>query len=381
MSQKWRVLRIVLFCSDVRVIWALVHEIAVIFSNYWITPFFSLPLWRISQRSIPDKLFLTAKKIAVNILLLYFTQLFHGMNNKVIALLVVCIAVVAAAGCMGLPTGSSTSLQDTSANGNSIRYPSDANMAYTGSPATMPVPTQALSLSGSGTSIIETKIIKTASLTLEVKDIPGAVETLKSIAAQKGGYLSSTNVQKGYNDRLTGSVVIRIPQTEFENALIGVKAIGTVKSISTQGQDVTEEYVDLQAQITSYQNQLAQYNAIMKQSTKIEDIIKVQEQIDLVQTELNRLEGRLKYLNSRIDLSTITVSLQEPEPVGGESGHNFISTINEGIAGFFGMIDAIIIIFLALLPLIILGGIGYGIYRWRKGNKPAVVPAELTEKK
>jgi len=322
-------------------------------------------------------LFLTSKKIAVNTLLLYFTQLFHGMNYKVIALLVVCIAVVAATGCMGL--GSSTSPQGSSANDNSVRYQSEAKMAYAGSPA--PVPTQAFSQSGSGTSIIETKIIKTASLTLEVKDIPGAVETLKSIAAQKGGYLSSTNVQKGYNDRLTGSVVIRIPQAEFENALIGVKAIGTVKSISTQGQDVTEEYVDLQAQITSYQNQLAQYNAIMKQSTKVEDIIKVQEQIDRVQTELNRLEGRLKYLNSRIDLSTITVSLQEPEPVGGESGHNFVSTINEGIAGFFGMIDAIIIIFLALLPLIILGGIGYGIYRWKKGKKPAVIPSEITEKK
>ena len=270
-------------------------------------------------------MFLTSKKIAVNTLLLYFTQLFHGMNYKVIALLVVCIAVVAATGCMGL--GSSTSPQGSSANDNSVRYQSEAKMAYAGNPA--PVPTQAFSQSGSGTSIIETKIIKTASLTLEVKDIPGAVETLKSIAAQKGGYLSSTNVQKGYNDRLTGSVVIRIPQAEFENALIGVKAIGTVKSISTQGQDVTEEYVDLQAQITSYQNQLAQYNEIMKKAVKVSDVIEIQQQIDRVQTELNRLDGRLKYLNSRIDLSTITVSLQEPEPVGGETGHNFISTIND----------------------------------------------------
>jgi hypothetical protein len=303
------------------------------------------------------------------------------MNYKVIALLVVCIAVIAATGCMGLSSGSSTSSQDTSTYNNGVRYQSETKMGYAASPAAVPVPTMAPSRSGSGTSVIDTKIIKTASLTLEVKDIPGTVETLKSIAAQNGGYLSSTNVQKGYNDRLTGSVVIRIPQAEFENALIGVKAIGTVKSISTQGQDVTEEYVDLQAQVTSYQNQLAQYNAIMKQSTKIEDIIKVQEQIDRVQTELNRLEGRLKYLNSRIDLSTITVSLQEPEPVGGETGHNFVSTINKGIAGFFGMIDAIIIVFLALLPLIIIGGIGYGIYRWKKGNKPAAVPPELTEKK
>jgi hypothetical protein len=118
----------------------------------------------------------------------------------------------------------------------------------------------------------------------------------------------------------------------------------------------------------------------MKQSIKVEDIIRVQEQIDRVQTELNRLEGRLKYLNSRIDLSTITVNLQEPEPVGGDTGHNFVTTINEGIAGFFGMIDAIVIILFTLLPLIIIGGIGYGIYRWKK-VKQVVAPSEFTEKK
>ena len=303
------------------------------------------------------------------------------MNYKVIALLAVCIALVAATGCTSLSSKSSGSSQDSPMYDNGVRYPSEAKMSYAGSAAPMPVPTMAPSQSGSAGSGIETKIIKTASITMEVKDVPGAVETLKNIAAQKGGYLSSTNVQKGYNDRLSGSVVIRIPQSEFENALTGVKAIGTVKSSSTQGQDVTEEYVDLEAQKISYQNQLAQYNAIMKQSTKIEDIIKVQEQIDRVQTELNRLEGRLRYLNSRIDLSTITVSLQEPEPVGGETGHNFITTLNEGIAGFIGMIDAIIIIFFTLLPLIILGAVGYSIYRWKKGNKPVAVPAELTEKK
>ena len=264
---------------------------------------------------------------------------------------------------------------------NSVRYATEAMMSYAGSAAPMPVPTMAPSPSGSAGSIIVTKIIKTASVTLEVKDVPGSVEALKNIAAQKGGYISSTNVQKGYNDRLSGSVVIRIPQAEFENVLAGVKTIGTVKSSSTQGQDVTEEYVDIEAQKASYQNQLVQYNEIMKKAVKVSDVIEIQQQIDRVQTELNRLEGRLKYLNSRIDLSTITVSLQEPEPVGGDTGHNFITTINEGISGFIGMIDAIIILFFTLLPLIILGAIGYGIYRWKKGNTPAASPAELTEKK
>jgi hypothetical protein len=80
-------------------------------------------------------------------------------------------------------------------------------------------------------------------------------------------------------------------------------------------------------------------------------------------------------------MSTITVNLQEPEPVGGETGHSFVTTINEGISGFFGMIDLIIIILFTLLPLMILGAIGYGIYRWRKGKQPPRAPADLTDKK
>jgi hypothetical protein len=242
------------------------------------------------------------------------------------------------------------------------------------------MPTSAPSVPGSGISGIDSKIIKTAYLTIEVKDVFGSIETVKNLASQKGGYLSSTNIQKNYNDRLSGSVIIRVPATEFENTLTGVRALGTVRSASTQGKDVTEEYVDLQAQKNSYQNQLAQYNEIMKKAVNVEDVITVQQQIDRVQTELNRLEGRLKYLDSRIDLSTITVNLQEPEPVGGETGHNFVSTINEGIAGFFGMIDAIIILVFTLLPLILLGGAGYAIYRWRKGRK-GTAPPDLSEKK
>jgi hypothetical protein len=293
------------------------------------------------------------------------------MNQKVIILLVICIAAVIAAGCMGIPAGKSDSSsfpQNTvPVSDSNGRLQADSKMAY--GEAVAPMPTNTPADSGSGTLTPDTKIIKTAFLTIEVNDVPGSVELLKNLAAQKGGYLSSTNVQKNYNNRLTGSVIIRVPAKEFETTLTGVQAIGTVKSVSTQGQDVTEEYVDLQAQKTAYQNQLAQYNEIMKKAVKVEDVITVQQQIDRVQTQLNRLDGRLKYLDSRIDLSTITVNLQEPEPVGGDSGHNFVSTINEGISGFFGMIDAVIIIFLTLLPIIIIGGAGYGIYRWYKARK------------
>lgn len=296
------------------------------------------------------------------------------MNYKIVVLLVACMAVAMAAGCTGLTAGSSGKTQVSqevihtavptigySLSEDSVTYaanvPKPARLTQGGSP-------------GSGLSTTDTKIIKTADITIEVKDVTGSVESLKSLAAAQGGYLSSTSVQKNYNNQLSGRATIRVPQSAFDTTIAGIKGLGTVKSISTSGQDVTEEYVDLQAQKTSYTNQLNQYNAIMKQSTRVEDIIKVQEQIDRVQTELDRLNGRLNYLDNRIDISTISVYLQEPEPVGGQAGHDFVATLNEGIAGFFGMIDALIVLLFTLLPLIVLGLIGYGAYRWHKGKHP-----------
>lgn len=236
------------------------------------------------------------------------------------------------------------------------------------------VPTQAPVVAGSPetaahTGTIDQKLIYTGQVSLEVTDVPAAVDSLKALAAGRGGYFASSTFNTQYNNRRTATVVLRVPAKEFENVLAGVKEIGSVKSATTSGEDVTAEYVDLLAQKTSYQNQIAQYNEIMKKSEKVEDIITVQEQIDRVQTSLDRLEGRIRYLDNRIDLSTITVNMAEKEPVGGEPGHSFIRTINEGISGLVGMIDFLIVALFTLLPLIIIGAAGYGAYRWYQSKK------------
>ena len=297
------------------------------------------------------------------------------MNDKIIALIILLCCAVAAAGCMGIgenviqkgTTLPSAGMTDQGWNGLAEQKTSSLYPAAV--PTIVPTPSGGTaSLPGAG---IETKIIKTGQATIEVRDVVASVEALNVLAVQKGGYLSSSNLQKNYNNQLSATVVLRIPQSQFDPVMDGVKAVGTVKSVSTSGNDVTEEYVDLTARKVAYQNQLEAYNRIMAKGDKVEDILKVQQQIERVQVELDRIEGRMRYLNNKIDLSTITVNLQEPEPVGGETGHSFISAINEGIRGFFGMIDVIIILVLTLLPLIILGGAAFGIYRWRKERKAA----------
>lgn len=226
----------------------------------------------------------------------------------------------------------------------------------------------------------DTKIIKTGSVTLEVSDVTGTVESIHTLVLAQGGYLSSSTIQASGSQH-TGTVVIRVPQARFETTLAGVKSAGTVLSVSTQGDDVTEEYIDLEAQKKSYEVQLAQYYVLIKKATKITDIIAVQQQIDRIQTELNRLEGRLKYLDSKIDLSTITITIREPEPVHAETGHSFISAINQGIEGLLGIVDAVIIAAITFLPFILLAVAGFFLYRRRKGKQPVQAVSDPAQQK
>ena len=230
----------------------------------------------------------------------------------------------------------------------------------------------------------DAKIIKTATVSLEVTNTTETAATLHALAVAQGGYVSSSDIETS-GGRHYGTVALRIPQARFETTLSGVKSVGTVKSVSTKGDDVTEEYVDLLAQKKAYEAQLSQYYVLMKKAVKISDILAIQQQIDRVQTELNRLEGRLKYLNNRIDLSTITITLNEPVPIMAETdqspGHNFVVAVNKGISGLFGFIDIVIESVITFLPIIIVAGAGIWLYLRRRGKKPAHTAAvkELTQ--
>ena len=176
--------------------------------------------------------------------------------------------------------------------------------------------------------------------------------------------------------------MIRIPAQQFDPVMAALAPLGKVLSTSTQRSDVTEQYVDLTIQNQSYHAQLDNYFRLMNKATAVEDIIKIQAQIDQITLNLNQVEGRLRYLNSQIDLSTITVNLEEPQPVGGETGYSIVDAINTGIGAFYGMISAIIVLVFALIPVIVIAIIVYVAYRYykkRKGGSAAVAapgPAE-----
>ncbi|MDD1668240.1 MAG: DUF4349 domain-containing protein [Methanomicrobiales archaeon] len=306
------------------------------------------------------------------------TQLKH------IAVVVLLAAAIIAAGCSSLFGTGQSAVETISRGTEGISYggvvPAPVSTLV---PTYAPASKFAADQGGAGTNAdqgITTKIIKTGQVSIEVPKVPEAIDRVRDIAVSNGGYLSSSNVYTSSNDRKMGSATIRIPADRFDAVMTSLAPLGKVLSSSEQRSDVTERYVDLTIQNESYHAQLENYRRLMTRADKVEDIIKIQAQIDQITLSINQLEGQLRYLSSQIDLSTINVNLQEPEPVGGETGFNIITAINEGIAGFFGMIGAIIILVFSLLPLIILVVVVYAAYRWYHKRKAAGTPPAEVKK-
>ncbi|OPZ44613.1 MAG: hypothetical protein BWY93_00376 [Euryarchaeota archaeon ADurb.BinA087] len=311
---------------------------------------------------------MVAKKIAVYKLFIIFYENVLDMTRRILLVSCLLLFALACAGCLSAPWDSDTVKIDEqfapSTSGSGI--PS----RITPYPVSTIVPTYAPGYAADLEA--DQKIIRTGSLNLEVENVSSTLDPLKRIAALHGGYIGSMSVNTQYGNRLYASLIIRIPAGEFDGTVSDIKALGTLKSESLSADDVTEEYVDLQARRNALASQLVQYNRIMERAENVSEILEVQVQIERVQVELDSIDGRLKYLDNRIDYGTITVTLVEPEPVGRGEEFSLVSVLNEGIQGFLAVTGGLIIILISIIPLILLGIIAYILYwiwRKRKGAK------------
>ena len=167
---------------------------------------------------------------------------------------------------------------------------------------------------------VERKIIKDGELTLEVASPAEMQRQVTSIAEANSGYVvTSESKQRESNDGkpplLDITLVLRVPAARFGPVYDQVQALSkTITQQKTTGQDVTEEFIDLEAHIKTQKALEAQFLEIMKRAGKIEDALEVQRQIAGVRAEIEKLEGRKRFLENRSSLSTITVNLKSPGP-------------------------------------------------------------------
>jgi hypothetical protein len=157
----------------------------------------------------------------------------------------------------------------------------------------------------------ERKIVKTGYLTLEVEDIAETIDKVADMAAELGGYVVSSDKHE-YEGGTSGRISIRVPSERFEEAFESLRQFAiAVPYENTEAVDVTEEYVDLEARLRNLEATEAQYLALMEKAEEVEDMLMVQKELSNVREEIERIEGRMLYLERTSDMALIEINLQE----------------------------------------------------------------------
>lgn len=167
--------------------------------------------------------------------------------------------------------------------------------------------------SGAGTTgLTDAKIIQTGSLHIEVDEISKSLDDIAGVASKYNGFVINKNFTESTSGYKTGTAQIKVPIDKFSLAMTDIKGLANfVAQETANSQDVTEEYTDLQSQLMNLQAEEAQYQVIMRQAVKIEDILNVASKLADVRGRIESIQGRIKYYDARTDYSIINTQLSE----------------------------------------------------------------------
>jgi hypothetical protein len=198
---------------------------------------------------------------------------------------------------------------------------------------------------------LDRKIVRDASLTIEVASTIEAQQRVTSIAETLGGFVVTSEAKQRQDAEpakrtLDIKLVIRVPSAQFNSALEQIEKLATnLPERNVTGQDVTEEFIDLEARTKTQKALELQFLDIMKQAKKVEDALEVQRQIADVRTEIEKLEGRKRFLESKSTLSTIAVNIHTPTPIV-VSASGFGHTMREALSDSIDLATGIVLFFI-----------------------------------
>lgn len=156
-------------------------------------------------------------------------------------------------------------------------------------------------------------VVQESYLSLLVKNVAQSLESIKKQTVSLGGYMVESNLSSP-QEAASGYITVRVPEGKLEEALNSFRSLGMkVVSENLKGTDVTDQYVDIEARLKPLQENKTRFEEIMKQATKIEDILRIQQEIISLQTQIDNLRGQQNYLEKTAQMSKITIYLSTDE--------------------------------------------------------------------
>ncbi|MEU0243913.1 DUF4349 domain-containing protein [Streptomyces sp. NPDC006235] len=195
-------------------------------------------------------------------------------------------------------------------------------------------------------------IIRTASLTVQVKDVPKALDEARTGTENAGGYVGNETTTRDAEGRERTRVVLRVPVEKYDEVLTELEGAGKLLDRSAKAEDVTDQVVDVESRIKSQRASVARIRELMDQATKLSDVVTLEGELSTRQADLEALLARQESLKDRTSLATITLSLSET-PVKKEAKDDdpgFVDALAGGWNAFVTMLRWLAVALGAVLP-------------------------------
>jgi multidrug efflux pump subunit AcrB len=204
----------------------------------------------------------------------------------------------------------------------------------------------------------EQKLIKESYLNFETQDLDKTYSIVIRFVKQNGGFIQDDNSNKSYN-RISRQLVVRLPSVEFQKTIDSISnyvSFFDTKRISSR--DVTEEFIDIEARLNAKQTLEKRYLELLSKAKNVKEILDIERELSKIREEIEAKQGRLKYLNNKVSLSTINIEFYKLTAESGvtvsygakmwnaiKSGFNGISLFFLGILHIWPLIIIMIFMF------------------------------------
>ena len=166
-------------------------------------------------------------------------------------------------------------------------------------------------------------VIRTANVSIEVDSLEPAIAQVRELAAQFGGYVANTDVTTGKHQLRNARLEVKIPARRFDESLSGLSPIGRLESVSVEAEDVGEQFVDVTARMENARRlERRLIDLLAARTGKLKDVLDVEQTLARVREEIERYEGRLRYLRAHTAMSTLSIYVHEPIPIVASAGQS-----------------------------------------------------------
>ncbi|MFF0199975.1 DUF4349 domain-containing protein [Streptomyces sp. NPDC005017] len=195
-------------------------------------------------------------------------------------------------------------------------------------------------------------IIRTASLTVQVEDVPEALEEARTVAEGAGGYVGRESTTRDSGGRERTRVVLRVPVEAYDEVLDDLEGSGKLLERTARAEDVTDQVVDVESRIRTQRASVARIRELMDRATRLTDVVQLEGELSARQSDLEALLARQVSLKDRTSLATITVSLSETpvERAAEDDDPGFVDALSGGWGAFLTTLRWIALVLGAVLP-------------------------------